>query len=59
MMDTKQFRTELQALIGRFITPASTFADYCMVTAELERAKVQLDVASNKFSDAEVEATAQ
>lgn len=34
-LGNEQFKRELQALIAKSITPASSFADYCAMTEEL------------------------
>lgn len=52
----RQFAGELRQLIETHIGPSSTFGDYVLIIGELEGAKNQLELESEKFSDEEVNA---
>lgn len=53
----EQFKRELQALTAKYITPASSFADYCAITDELTEEEHRLAEEAEKFPDDEVNAS--
>ena len=50
----EEFRQDLRALVAKYITPSSSFRDYCCVTEELVDEEQRLSEEAEKFSDHEV-----
>jgi hypothetical protein len=48
------FKAELRELLGKYITPSSTFVDYMLVTTELDEEKLRLDIEAEKFPEEEI-----